>query len=147
MDVFRRCIWLSPDILFIEHYCELENAPARSFSVWSKRWGVIQFYQEKLDARTVREISINQFAFYLNPYLPADLTTLDLAAINSILETVYNQFNPACWSTNFDLSTGAPQANCYRADITRFVEWRDETQRIVKSAEEWDFYWQIFKMF
>ncbi len=141
----QSCVWVSENMIVLEHYCSKEaKYPAKSLSVWSKKFGWIQFYEEDLGANLERDIRLNEFADTFATHLPDDMTTLTVAEINSIIDTVYPEYNPACWSTNFDRNTELPQSACYRTEVEEHRMWLEEAQNIVNTPA-WSDYWNRIK--
>lgn len=143
----QSCIWLHRDFLVLQHYCyPKRNYPARGLEFWSREFGIVQIYEEVLEDGVVkRDIRINEFPENAARAFPADFRVLDLEGINQISEKLYNRWNPACWSTNFDQNARAPEAGCYQTDISQFPSWAVETQNIVNQPEAWERIWEALK--
>ncbi len=134
------CVWANREMILIQNYCyPQQEHPAKGIVVWSKKFGIVEFYEEKLPNGIVKkDVSINQFPEFLTTILPNDLRALDINLINEISEKLYNRRNPACWSTNYDWNKQIKLAACYQTAVGEYRPWIVETQSIVNDADKWD---------
>lgn len=135
----KSCVYTSQNMIVIKNYCSPKKEyPAKGYTIISKKFGVVEFYQEQLDAELLqRDIRINEFPETIAPYVKASLANQKLPAINNFLESMNNKRDPACWSTNYSFYTdGTPDVNCYLSDIAEYPAWSKETQSIVLDAKE-----------
>lgn len=135
----KSCVYTSEKMIVIKNYCSpKQEYPAKGYTIISKKFGVVEFYQEQLDADLLqRDIRINEFPEVIAPFVKPSLANQKLPAINNFLETMNNNREPACWSTNYSFYTDSADVNCYLADIKEFPAWAKETQNIVSDIKDW----------
>lgn len=132
------CLYASEKILLVEHYCDAPHTPARSITLWSLKFGMVQLYGERFSNFDYRTIRLNEFATYLGYVFPDNARSLTVDRVNEMMRILYEQKNPACWSSNADFSTAGSLANCLKADAQLFEPWFKETQGIVNSPLRWN---------
>jgi hypothetical protein len=133
------CLWVSKTVLLVEHYCHPKrNYPARAITLWSRKFGQVYLYEEKLSQLNKHDITLGQFPGYLQAYFPRDLRNLSISDLNGIMEKLYQARNPACWSTNYDRYSGQPGQNCFGTEIQRFPAWAADAGWLVGNPEEWN---------
>lgn len=135
----KSCVYTSENMIVIKNYCSpKKDYPAKGYTIISKKFGLIEFYQEELSDTTLkRDIRIDGFPEMIAPYVKPSLANQKLTAINNFLETMSNKRDPACWSTNYSFYTETKDAACYQTDISEHQAWADETQGILLDAKEW----------
>ena len=136
-EATESCIWSSKKMIFVEHYCQVPSAPARSFTLWSKEFGSLQFYEEDIGSAYIREVRLNYFPEGVKAQFPDDFSALSADQLSQLMGKMYNQWQAACWSTNYDQNTQAPAAECYLTDIKSYPFWSDETQSLVNDPSSY----------
>lgn len=137
----KSCMYASKNIVLFKNYCsQRNNFPARGYTIISAKFGMIDIYEEKIDAIIKRDITQTEFSQNLAPYLTMPLPTATLDGLNEIMETLYSQYNPGCWSTNWSHYSRLPEASCSPAagDVVGLKPWTQETQVLTGSDEEWN---------
>ena len=144
-DTIDSCIYVSGDIAILKNYCyPAKTYPAKSFTIISKKYGMIDLYEEDLGANTLKhDVRISTFPDVLKDYFSGDLNGETIASVNVNLEKLYVLRAPACWSTNYSFEEGKPDVGCYAggADIGNILglqEWSDETQSLTADTKAWD---------
>ena len=136
----QSCMFVSEDIVIFKNYCfPVRNYPARGFTIISKKFGMIDLYEEKLPGILKRDIQINQFPEILAPYLSLPFPVATLADLSSMIEKIHYQYNPGCWSTNYSFYTETNDAACSVAPeyVEGFDNWSSETQSIAMDETSW----------
>jgi hypothetical protein len=136
----QSCMHVSEDIVIFKNYCfPVRNYPARGFTIISKKFGMIDLYEEKISGILKRDIQITEFPDILAPYLSLPFPIATLNDLSTMIEKVHYNYNPGCWSTNHSFYTETKDAACSVA--TEFVEgfddWAVETQEITSNEETW----------
>lgn len=140
----QSCLYVSKDIAILKNYCYPEKKyPAKSFTVISPKYGMIDFYQEDFGNGSVikHDITITTFPDILKDYFTAELSTETVSRINVNMEKIYYNYFPACWSTNSTYSEGTPDFGCLDASVDNVIglqKWIDETQAITGNEGEWN---------
>ena len=136
----QSCLYVAQDMVIFKNYCfPKKNYLARSYTILSAKYGIVDIYQEKVDSLFQRDITQTEFSNFLTPYLKVPFPQTTVAGLNTIMETLYNQFNPGCWSTNWSRYTDLPDANCRAAgNVTGFATWSQETQELTGNQEAWN---------
>src|SRR5262245_35244115 len=98
----QSCLFVSKDIAIFKNYCfPVKEYPAKGFTIISKEYGMIDIYEENLPSGILKhDVLINQFPEVLAPYLSTAMESSTLDGLNDMIEKLYYQYNPACWSTN-----------------------------------------------
>ncbi len=136
----QSCLHTSANMVIFKNYCfPVHNYPARSYTIISAKHGKIDLYQEQYPNFLKRDIRISQFTELLETHLPASFPNSTLDELDAMIEDMYYNYNPGCWSTNFSQYVEAPEANCSVAveNVQNFAAWASETQAIVLSETEW----------
>lgn len=135
----KSCVYTSADMIVIKNYCSpKKNYPAKGYTIISKEFGLIEFYQEQMSETLLkRDVRLDGFPEVIAPYLKANLSGQKLTEINNFLETMNNTTDPACWSTNYSFYVEKPEAACYQTDIAEFPSWEKETQTLTGNIEDW----------
>lgn len=135
----QSCLFVSEEIAILKNYCSSSsNGPARSFTVISKEFGMVEFYQEKISTIVKKDIRILDFAEIFKPLLINNLKDYTLSSISQMIENHYNLFRPGCWSTNFDRYTEEAMTKCSgQITLSNFEEWSQDNQQIVNNHTEW----------
>lgn len=135
------CLYVAPGMAIFKNYCfPKKNYPARGFTILSAKYGIIEIYQEKIDSLIKRDITQLEFDRMTLPYLNLNFPEATLGDLSEIMENLYNQYNPGCWSTNRSAYTHLPEANCTTAteNVTGFVSWAQETQELTGNEQLWN---------
>jgi hypothetical protein len=112
--------------------------PARGFTIISKEFGMIDLYEENFQGILKRDIQITQFPEVLEPYLTTNFPQSTLKGLSAMMEKIYYNFNPGCWSTNYGWNSGVQEANCSgNTTVLDFEGWAAETQSIVIEEDTW----------
>lgn len=135
----KSCIYTSENMIVIKNYCSpKKDYPAKGYTIISKKFGLIEFYQEKITQTNLkRDIRIEAFPETIAPYVKASFAKQKLPAINNFLKKMNDLANPSCWSTNYSFYTEGKDVNCYKTDIAEYPAWADETQDIVNDLNSW----------
>lgn len=136
----QSCLYTSTEIVVLKNYCyPKKNYPAKGYTIFSRKFGIIDLYQEQLGDILKRDVSITVFPDALHQQMTAPMTSYRIRSLNTILEHFYRIRGPACWSTNFSRYTEAPDVACNisKTDVSGFAEWSDETQRLTASQADW----------
>lgn len=135
----KSCVYTSENMIVIKNYCSpKKDYPAKGYTIISKKFGLIEFYQEQLDADFLqRDIRLNEFPEVIAPHVKPSLANQKLPAINNFLEKMNNNREPACWSTNYSFYTDGADVNCYMTDIKEYPAWAQESQNIVLDLADW----------
>ncbi|MCB0367813.1 MAG: hypothetical protein H6624_14905 [Bdellovibrionaceae bacterium] len=135
----QSCLYANKDVTVIRHYCyPAKSYPARSYTMFSKKWGVIHFYEEDLGNVIKREVLIEVFPEDFNQYVTGDFSSWRIEDWNKVYEYFYKAPNAACWSTNYSQYTQQPESRCYRDDIDNYRHWSVESMDLVSDPAQWD---------
>lgn len=137
----QSCLYVSPKLIIFKNYCfPVREYPARGFTIISRKFGMIDLYEEKIPGLVKKDITISQFPEILLPYLSTAFPDVTLQGLNAMMEKVHYQYNPGCWSTNFSFYTETEDANCTidTQNVSGFPDWSKETQEIVADEEVWN---------
>jgi hypothetical protein len=136
----QSCMYVGQDMVIFKNYCYPErNYPARGFTIISKKFGMIDLYQEKIPHILKREIIITEFPEIVSPYLSTSFPNESFNTLNALIEKLYHQYNPACWSNNYSDYTRTNDVSCNVAtqNVIGFEAWAKETQAITADLEIW----------
>lgn len=136
----QSCMYVAQNMVIFKNYCSPANHyPARGYTIVSAKFGMIDLYEEKFDTIIKRDIIQNEFPQNLAPYLTTPLPLATLEGLSAMMETLYSQYNPGCWSTNWSNSTQLSEVACSHAagDVAGFNSWAQESQLLVGSDVEW----------
>jgi len=139
-STIQSCLYVSENIAIIKNYCfPAKKYPARGMTIISKKHGMIDLYEEQLQGALKRDIQITEFPKVIAPYLSTVFPEMTVNGLSSMIEKLYNQHNPACWSTNFSYYAEGPEANCYpgTSNVLNFERWSEETQTITNDLKSW----------
>lgn len=133
------CLYTSGDLIVIKNYCAPKREyPAKSYTIISAKFGMINLYQEAVDSDLQkRDVRIDMFPVYMQKILKPNLANYKIADINAIIDNKQNAHLPGCWSTNFSFYTEQPDANCSTGDVQDFTQWSDETQKLTADYKQW----------
>ncbi|MCB0385151.1 MAG: hypothetical protein KDD43_07140 [Bdellovibrionales bacterium] len=135
----QSCLYANKDVTVIRHYCyPAKSYPARSYTLFSKKWGVVHFYEEDLGNVIKREILIEVFPEDFNQYVTGDFSDWRIEDWNKVYEYFYKAPNSACWSTNYSQYTEQPESRCYQDDIDNYRHWSKESMALVSDPSRWD---------
>lgn len=136
----QSCLFVSEEIIIFKNYCyPVRNYPARGYTIISRQWGITKLYEEKVPGVLIRDIGIDEFPVFMEPYLQINLPDYSLADLSGILEELYPRYNPGCWSTNFSKYTETNDVNCSlpQGNVVSYAQWATETQAIVNDEKAW----------
>lgn len=137
----QSCLFVSKDIAIFKNYCfPVKKYPARGFTIISKKYGMIDLYEEQLDPTLLkRDIQITQFPEILQPYLGLPFPVATLTDLSTMIEKIHFKYNPGCWSTNFSFYTETNDAACSVASeyVEGFDAWSAETQAMTLDEASW----------
>ena len=134
----KSCLFVSDELIILKNYCvPAHDYPAKGYTIFSREFGIIDFYQEQTGSELKRDILISTFPEILKEYLNSPLSTYNIESLNVILEKLYYKNDPACWSTNLSFSTGLPVVECSAAGVLNFESWATETQALTGSLSDW----------
>ncbi len=128
------CLYVSENFAVFENYCfPARPYPARGYTIFSREFGMIDLYREELPEVVKRDIRISEFPAFLAPYLTTRFPEASVGGLSDLMAKLYDQFNPACWSTNFDQYTERYAVGCTIPTdrIENFGAWESESQWIV----------------
>ncbi len=133
-ETIESCLYTSQNFAIFKNYCfPAEPYPARGYTIISRQFGIVDLYSEDLTGVVKRDIRISEFPALLAPYLSAPLPESSVSGLSDILRKLYEVYNPACWSTNFDQYTQRPDVGCTVPSdrIENYSNWESESQWIV----------------
>ncbi len=134
----QSCLYVSERLIILKNYCvPAREYPAKGFTIISPEFGMIDFYQEELEAGLKRDVLIATFPEVLKDYFSSPLSDSKIANLNEIIETLYYKNEAACWSTNASYDTGLPVVECSAANILHFDAWAAETQALTGDLSAW----------
>lgn len=138
----KSCLYVNQgageDIIIFKNYClPKKEYPAKGFTIFSKKFGMIDLYQEVIGTVFKRDIRISTFSDVLKDYIETPMRESTIASLNAVIEKLYYQYDPACWSTNVSHYTGKPEAKCNADDILHFDLWASETQELTGDLKAW----------
>lgn len=135
----KSCVYTSENMIVIKNYCSpKKDYPAKGYTIISKKFGLIEFYQEQLSEEILkRDIRLDAFSETIAPFVKASLANQKLPAINNFLEKMSDMRDPSCWSTNYSFYTEDKDVACYQTDISEYPAWATETQSITNDLKTW----------
>lgn len=134
----QSCLFVSEKVIVLKNYCvPARDYPAKGYTIISPEFGIIDFYQEQLEAELKRDILITTFPEILKDYVSDHLSESRIAGLNEIMEKLYYKNDPACWSTNASYDTGNAVVECSADGIIDFDSWAAETQALTGNLSEW----------
>lgn len=139
-NTIQSCLFVSKEFAVFKNYCfPVRNYPAKGYTIVSKKYGIIDLYEERLPEALKRDIRISEFPELVAPYLTHPFEEMSVLKLNDIFETTYYQYNPACWSTSYSPYHEIPEANCTIDSqiVSGFDSWSQETQKIVLNEQTW----------
>ncbi len=136
----QSCVYVSDQLIVIENYCfPKKEYPARSFTILSPKFGLIDLYQEQLtDTINKRDVHIQMFPVPLKKQLKDSLANYTVEELNKLMDKTENKYAPGCWSTNFSYYTENADANCSVGDVQDFQTWEIETQKLTADIKNWN---------
>lgn len=134
------CLFVSQKLVVLKNYCyPKKNYPARGYTLISPIFGVMEVYEEVRKGGLIqRDVRITSFPEDLQKIFDASMENINIPAANTILETVYKQWGPACWTTNLSPSTGQPEQGCLKEDLANFNDWSSESLLLVTEPLKWN---------
>ena len=134
----QSCLYVSDRVVILKNYCiPAREYPAKGYTIISAEFGIIDLYQEELEAGLKRDVQITAFPDILKDYLSTPLVESKIEGLNEIFEKLYYQNAAACWSTNASYSTGLPVVECSAEDVVNFDTWAAETQSLTGDLSAW----------
>ncbi|MCB0393430.1 MAG: hypothetical protein KDD25_02655 [Bdellovibrionales bacterium] len=136
------CVYLGEDFALLKHYCYPKRKyPARSFTIISKRFGTIYFYEEDVGADdTVRSLSLSNFASDVEKYFPDLSNGTTIQEIDLAREAIYKEFLPACWTS---IDREGHRSGCLELEPSDFGHWFLETEPTVLDIQKWNELFEI----
>lgn len=137
----QSCLYTSAEIVVLKNYCyPKKNYPAKGYTIFSRKFGIIDLYQEQLGDILKRDMNITVFPDALHQQMTSPMTSYRIRSLNTVLDHFYRIRGPACWSTNFSRYTEAPdvQCNINKNEVSGFGEWADETQALTANVADWN---------
>ena len=128
------CLYTSKNFAILKNYCfPVGPYPARGYTIISREFGMVDLYLEDLTGVVKRDIRISEFPALLAPYLSSPIPESTVNGLSDILRKLYDVYNPACWSTNFDQYTERPAVGCTVPNdrVENYSSWESEGQWIV----------------
>lgn len=139
-DQIQSCLFVSDQIVVLKNYCYPEKTyPAKSFTIISAKFGMIDLYQEQLSNVLQRDVLITAFPETIGVYLPPSLLTVDIPFLNKVIGDLYYKYPPACWSTNYSAYSNQAEAKCTVnvSEVDGFAAWASETQSLTADKAKW----------
>ena len=137
----KSCMYRSDSIIVFRNYCfPLRPYPAQGYTIFSREYGVIKLYEETVTPTFLkRDIDVDQFPALLAPYLTSPLPSMGLTDFFLVQETMYANYFPGCWSTNFSFYSEVAEAGCSipTDNVNGFNSWAQETQTILNDESAW----------
>lgn len=134
----QSCLYVSDKIVILKNYCvPVRDYPAKGYTIISAEFGIIDLYQEELEAGLKRDVQITAFPDVLKEYLGTPMPDSKIQSLNEILEKIYYRNDAACWSTNASYSTGLPVVACSAENVVNFDLWAAETQALTGDLTVW----------
>lgn len=134
----KSCLYVSHDFAILKNYCvPKKEYPAKGYTIISTKFGIINLYQEETPFFFKRDVQINVFPNVLKDYISFSLDVSTIMELNQILEKMYYQYLPACWSTNASFATGEPVVQCSTDGVLNFDLWAKETQGLTGDPQAW----------
>lgn len=134
----KSCLYVSQDFAILKNYCvPKKDYPAAGYTIISPEFGIIYLYQEKIGSLLQRDIEISTFSDILREHISGTMDGSTIAGLNQVLEKLYYQYGPGCWSTNLSSYTEKPEVSCTTTDVLNFKNWADETQIITGDEKNW----------
>lgn len=138
-DSIQSCLYVSENIVILKNYClPARDYPAKGYTIISADFGIVDIYQEKLEAGLKRDVQITAFPDILREHLGTPMADSKIQILNEIMEKLYYKNVAACWSTNASYGTGLPVADCSADDIVNFDSWAAETQALTGDLQVWE---------
>lgn len=137
----KSCLYVSDNVVVLKNYCSPRgNYPAKSYTIISPKFGMIDLYQENFGPDVQRDIFITVFPDALREQLPPVLSKMKISSANQLIETLHYKYGPSCWSTNLSYYTQAPEVKCTinPSTVESFEAWGAETQAITGDAKTWN---------
>ncbi len=137
----QSCLFSTDSMVIFRNYCfPVRDYPAKGYTVISPEYGMINIYQEDYgQGHITHKITIVDFPEILKDHLPRSLPQSTLGELSAMIEELYRQYNPGCWSTNYSPYTLGPEADCTisRSDVSGFDAWATETQELTMDEAQW----------
>lgn len=134
------CLYVGNKVIILKHYCYPKmDYPAKGYKIISTDFGVVDLYEEHLpNGKIKRDIIISTFSETLKPNLNFSMNEVSFKKVNVLVESLYYQRTPACWSTNYSFSEQMPQTNCSVENVVNSNLWFTETQDLINDSIRWN---------
>lgn len=136
----QSCLYVSEEIAIIKNYCyPARPYIARGHTIISAKYGMVELYEEKVGELFDRTITLVQFPEIMAPYMTRAIPDYTIASVSDMIEKMYENYYPGCWSTNMDMETGEPVANCTvpLERVQGYEAWAAGTQALVVDRPLW----------
>jgi hypothetical protein len=143
-NTIQSCLYVSKEIAILKNYCyPSKKYPAKSFTVISPKFGIIDFYQEEFAGNSdiKHDLRISTFPDILKDYFTENLETETISSINLNMEKLYQASYPACWTTNYRYEDGKPDFGCLDGSLETVInlqKWYNETQSLTANKKSWN---------
>ena len=140
-DTIQSCFFVAEDIAVFKNYCfPKKEYPAKGYTIISKKYGMIDIYQEALPQIQKRDFQITQFPEILAPYLTTNPEDQTLEGMSAIIAKMHYQYLPACWSSNFSWYTEGVNTACNvpLESVENFEAWQMEAEAIETDSTRWN---------
>lgn len=134
----QSCAYIGQKTIIIENYCyPNRNYPARSLTLVSLDFGIVELYEET-NGFDVRRISQSSFAEDVQRVFPKNFKNLTVDELDLLLKTMYDQYTPACWAMKRFRPDPLEQSNCYKVPRADYALWLDSLMDFVLDKNAWD---------
>jgi hypothetical protein len=128
------CLYTSDEIAVLVNYCgKSKTYPARSITIMSRDFGLLRFYEEKIDQDFYRVIRLNVFNGELKSVLPIRAADITLAQADQSYALLSDFRLPVCWSSN-----QVPGDGCNAFDMKQMSDWHSANKIYFSSQSEWN---------
>lgn len=134
----QSCAYVSDKAIIVENYCyPVRNYPARSLTLISLEFGVVELYEET-GGMDVRSITQSTFPEDVQKVFPKSFQHITIDELDIMLETLYRQYNPACWAIKRDQPSPVEGFNCFKVPRDDYAAWLDSLMGYVLNKNLWD---------
>lgn len=135
------CLYISEEFAVLKNYCvPKKKYPAKGYTIFSKKFGIIDLYQEQLTGVIQRDVRISVFPENLYQVMKSPTSSYRIKSLNAVSEHFYKLRGPACWSTNFSRYTEQAEYQCNVGldTVSGFFDWAEETQALAGNEAQWN---------
>jgi hypothetical protein len=133
------CLYIGKKVAILRHYCfPVKNYPAKNFTIIHKDLGIWEFYQEDLGKTQRRRVTLDTFPEDLKLYFDGKVEELTITNTSQLIETMYYDYLPACWSANNSPYQDGEVTDCYETDIYNYPFWSKTTLNLALQKMDWD---------